>query len=1082
MRPSEPTSLDRAPVAHIYMVFLVSGTALTLFQSGWTRMLPAIFGTSAFAGSWVGCAILIGLTSGVIYASRKNGAVIRPVRMIGLLQIGAAASAFVALLLLAGLEGIYSSLLGGFHGATASSLVGAILVGAVVFVPNFLLGVGLALGLGLLSEGCQGCGNRAGPIGVFLLGTSAGTIASGYALMPDLGAYGTAAAAAFGLGATGCATLFVRLRPPWSARAGIELTVEPDLERGQSAADRIQASGSRPTLGSAPSLRVLFTVLVFSLAVCAITWMRIADQVVGTGVYARAAVTGTCLAAVGLGALMSARSAGGAGGGVHLAGLATGLSALFWIGLLRFADDIVLLFPRLVRGGPPGWPGLVSAYFGVGLAVMFLPCLIAGATVPLAWRVLAPREKTQFPGSSSLMLVALLGWLAACLAGLNLPSLQVGLRAAVLASAWLAVVCCLVLAVHGARRGTRGFVLAAVVVAAAVILSLKASGWNQRIMTGGLHNDPATLGGIKDLRSAVESADVVLYEETRDHVTAILRSPDGLSLKVNGTEIAASASDLPSQVLAAQVPLILARDPKNVLVLGLASGVTVGSALSHQIDRLECADANPSALASARRFAAYNRNALRDSRLEVIPCDPANYLLLTRNRYDVVISQEIIRGKDVVRMARAKLSAAGIFCQVAETDKIGVRGLKALARDFAYHFQYVSLWWAGGDRLLLVAGMAPLKLPSDSLLSRLTTRRITDDLARVGTADDVGMLSFYMMDREALTDWAGSVPADSRASSILVYDAPTRPRESDIARVFAALDAGHVSPTQLVADLDTELPEFMVMRDRLDRCLNARTLYFKSLSAAADRDLRGVAGYLESAAGNCPENGVFRLGLSDFYISYSRALMQGNRFSDAVNVARRAVEVNSDSYRALYNLASLEAGRSPSVARGLLRKTIEIDPDFLPAYLLLAELEITSGEIEAARETLGQVLSMEPLDLRAHHLRALCFIQRDLLEDARSDLDFVIRSEPDNTAALSALAYTWLLEEDLSKAQAYYRRALETDPENIEVLNNLATVLAERRQYSSAIDTWEKALRLDPGNQNIKDNLREARQKMGEPQ
>lgn len=1063
-------------MVRVHLTAVVAGAALAVFQAAWMGILPPVFGAPSLAGSWVGCAMLVGLVCGTFYASRRDCVIRSGSRMPGLFQAAAGASAFAALLLVANLEGVYAHLVPGFHGAALSSLVGGVVVTAVLFVPNFLLGAGL------LFE----CSRPSMTLALALLGGSAGALASSYVLVPSLGAFGAGALAAGCVGVAGCVAVLSGPRGATIPAASVELSAEPEAREGSGSREEMEPDRKRSfaaviakgDLAHALPAAAVVSVLAFSLVACAIVWMKIVGQAIGSMIYARTAVTGISLAAVGLGSLVSELLAGKTRHATGLFGLIAGLSGLAWLGLVFFTDDLGFLFLRTVGKGPANWQHLVRGYLGVGSAAMFLPCLIVGSALPLAWKTLASPGTQQARRPGGFILAALVGWLAACLVGIALPSARFSFRTATLTFAWIAVGCGVGVMVYSAGRRWRKLVLPAGTVATAVALSLAAPRWDQGIMTAGFHNNPEKIQAIESLRSMLRSADVVFYEENPANVTAVLRSPDGLSLKVSGTEIAASADDLPSQVLGAQIPLILAHEPVSVLVLGLATGITLGSAETHQVNRLECVEANPSALAAARRFGAYNHNALQDGRLDVMECDPANYLLVTRKAYDVVISQQPIPGKDLARLARARLSPAGVFCQMAQISRIGEAGLMSLAKEMAYYFPHVDLWWAGGDRLLLVASLEPLRLTSDALIAKLTTRRIKADLSRLGTMDDAGLLSLYMMDREALLERAGGVRADSRARSFLTYDAPKQISDKDAAAILARLDAGHVSPAGIVADLDTESLEFAMMADRLERCLAARTTHFRGLSAARDGRLREAAGYFEGAASNCPENGIFGLGLSDFCVSYSRTLMQGGRFSDAVTAGRRAVEANSDSYRALYNLATLEAPRNPSAAQGLLKRAVEINPDYLPAYLLKAQVEITAGEVDLAGETLAQVLSIEPLNIGAHHLRALCFIRRDLLEDARADLEFVLGLEPENTAALSALAYTWLVGEDLDKAQEYYQRALKTDPQNLEVLNNLATVYAEKRQYFKAINAWERALKLDPGNKDIQDNLKEARQKI----
>ena len=49
-------------------------------------------------------------------------------------------------------------------------------------------------------------------------------------------------------------------------------------------------------------------------------------------------------------------------------------------------------------------------------------------------------------------------------------------------------------------------------------------------------------------------------------------------------------SDLETQLLAAHLPLLLHEDPRDVLVIGLASGITAGSAATHPVELIRIAE------------------------------------------------------------------------------------------------------------------------------------------------------------------------------------------------------------------------------------------------------------------------------------------------------------------------------------------------------------------------------------------------------------------------------------------------------------------------------------------------------------
>lgn len=317
---------------------------------------------------------------------------------------------------------------------------------------------------------------------------------------------------------------------------------------------------------------------------------------------------------------------------------------------------------------------------------------------------------------------------------------------------------------------------------------------------------------------------------------------------------------------------------------------------------------------------------------------------------------------------------------------------------------------------------------------------------------------------------------NTRSRSLLLYDTGPRSRTPNSIQTLIDIDSASENDAARFVDRDGGPAEHALAGQALDEGMAARKCYFRSLGAAGDHKFRDAQKYLDTARSVCPDNGIFQLRLSDFYVSLSRTQAESNQFQDAVNAARQAIEENPVSSRAFYNLASLETTRDPATAAMLLGKAIELDPDYLPAYLLKTEAEITLGHIDLASETVAQVLAIEPLNPRAHHLRALCFIARDLVEEARRDLEFVVRAQPRNSEAVAAMAYTWLVANNLGKAQGLYQRVLRTDPGNLEALNNLATILAERGNFARAIRMWEKALELDPGNAEFKKNIENARQ------
>ncbi len=103
------------------------------------------------------------------------------------------------------------------------------------------------------------------------------------------------------------------------------------------------------------------------------------------------------------------------------------------------------------------------------------------------------------------------------------------------------------------------------------------------------------------------------------------------SLMVNG-KIDASArgeKDIATQIM-------LHKDPKNVFLVGYASGMTAGALLTHPIESLEAAEISPSIVEASKLFNHFNGNPLADPRLDLQVRDARQMLMTSDKMHDVV--------------------------------------------------------------------------------------------------------------------------------------------------------------------------------------------------------------------------------------------------------------------------------------------------------------------------------------------------------------------------------------------------------------------------------------------------------------
>ena len=139
---------------------------------------------------------------------------------------------------------------------------------------------------------------------------------------------------------------------------------------------------------------------------------------------------------------------------------------------------------------------------------------------------------------------------------------------------------------------------------------------------------------------AVLKAGTLLYYRDGQVATVSVSSFAGkTSLAVDGKVDGSTGADMLTQELAAHLPMLMHPNPRDALVIGVGTAVTVSSAALHPIERLEVVEISPEVIEASNHFKAQNRSVLSDPRTRVIVGDGRSHLALGTKPYDVIISE-----------------------------------------------------------------------------------------------------------------------------------------------------------------------------------------------------------------------------------------------------------------------------------------------------------------------------------------------------------------------------------------------------------------------------------------------------------
>jgi spermidine synthase len=247
--------------------------------------------------------------------------------------------------------------------------------------------------------------------------------------------------------------------------------------------------------------------------------------------------------------------------------------------------------------------------------------------------------------------------------------------------------------------------------------------------------------------------------------------PSGHLLLANNGKIDASSHvDMPTQELVAHLPILwyqCARGkppspPRDVVLIGLASGVTAGSVLQHDIKELHDVEIEPSMPQATRFFNEINHRPLEDPRMHLYINDARDFLTLAPKKFDVIIAEPSnpwVSGvsnlftRDCFEIGKAALKDDGIYCQWVQFYSLNVRDVKVLMRTFNEVFKNVYVFGvppnigdqSPGPDLVVLGSQHPLRLDVAALRMAMRNERLMRDLERVNINNPGDLVALLRM-------------------------------------------------------------------------------------------------------------------------------------------------------------------------------------------------------------------------------------------------------------------------------------------------------------------------------------------------
>ncbi len=736
----------------VILLFLFSGISGLIYEVLWTRMFSLVLGTTVYAVATVLGVYMGGLALGSWFFGRivdRPGA--NGFRLYAWLEGAVGVYAFILPFLIDFSDEIYKMawpfLSESFAGQMTLRLGLAVMI---LIVPTTLMGGTLPALSRYLVRGRDRSGVEIGTLyAVNTLGAVIGCFITGFFLIELLGVRMTLTTAAI-LNLTVALSGFYL-----SGRSRPE-----EIEIRQKKTKRQKEKTIEVTTEYSPrqirAVLWLFALSGFTALALEVLWTRSLMYFVNVDTWAFTSMLTAFLTGIGVGSLIMARFADR---------IKKPLLTLAVIEILIgvTASLSIPLFDLLHGTRNTGFWLVSSSNILLGQIVqklsqsffiMLVPTLLMGAAFPLVCRIYVGNRKEIGRGTGTLYALNTAGAIFGSLgAGFVMLPLMGNIQSSILLSASLYVVIglfLLIVAIDKSRARLRVRVFAITGLAVLVFVNVLFTGQPVIKLSHIFKEQP----GLFTLR---------YFREGPDASIAVLEKANGpRELNINGHSTASTNyMDMQVHRMLSHLPVLLHDDPKKVLIIGFGMGSTVwGCCQYNDVKRVDVVELLRDEKETAHWFEEVNHGVLDHPKLKFIQGDGRNYILGSRETYDVISFNAIhprysanLYTVDFYRMCREKMTSNGIICAWMTQNALADVEWRMLCRSFTEVFPYSTLWYCNPQHFCLIGSMKPLEINFDNWQERTGQDEVAADLRDSNLEDPFVFLTRYMFGNEELHDY-----------------------------------------------------------------------------------------------------------------------------------------------------------------------------------------------------------------------------------------------------------------------------------------------------------------------------------------
>ncbi len=960
---------------NILILFFISGFTALVFEVVWAKQACLIFGNTTLASAAVIAAFMTGLALGShLFGKVADKHPKSSLRLYALLEGGIGLFALCFPFLIRLLVPVYKAVYLSYYDQFLKiSMIRFALSFFVLIFPTTLMGGTLPLLSRYLCKNADSMKENISKLySMNLFGAMTGSFVSGFIMISAFGLYASSfIAASLNLGIFFYMTwhLKERKRADSEGLSGQAESVSMPLEEGNKLLDK-------KTIKLIIGLMLIHGFNAFVIQIC---WTRTMGLVLGSSTYAFSAVLVTFLAGLGLGTYAISRIARKqiniSLGNIGFMEIAVGASVLLFVPVFEW---LIYFFVKIFPIIQSSVLLVFMTQFIFCAVAMIVPTFLMGLVFPATLAYLGnPKSIGRIVGTT--YAANTLGGVLGCFFAAFFFISNFGIIGSLRMVSFLSMIVGFVVVLAASERLKLKSNAVKATLAVVVSSFLFFYSWDMNMFSSGVFIYAASWGREISLsKTMLQKAmgagkNLIYYKDGISSTISVLQydlpgsksTIKAKSLRVNGKTDASTIGDMATQLYLGYIPLFAHPEPKEVLVIGLGAGVTLGTVTQFpSVQHIECVEIEPAVIEANRYFTVENNYALQDPRVKLIVGDGRNHISFGSKKYDVIISEPSnpwisgvsnLFSQENYRSALDKLNPDGIYCQWFHAYQMSKEDYVMIMNTFASVFPQVNLFKVGGSDYFMLGSKKKISFDYQKMMQLIESNSyIKTDLKYFSEhAENFILGAFLLSDRDlrmALSKERPHFNTDDHLA--LEYNAPKYLYKATTAEISQWLYSIHRQ----------DLFPYFYDGDK-EKILNDPALwnifYIDGINALQAKNYDDALSYLKEA---------MRLNPDELRIKYvlGRVCEAKKQYSEAMKY-----------YQMLEGTKAWGVAVKSAIQRAKIREAMDKNPILnrdVKLHNLIAGLSFSMGDMEETLRSMNIAINLDPnLPENYGNLAMFCF-------------------------------------------------------------------------------------------------------------